>query len=354
MRRRTAHRFMIAGAAAIALLCGGVANAVPPPSAFAPASRPGPALSVPQRDLDNALSCETNLATANREPVLLLPGTSTTPETSFGWNFIPAFDALGVPYCALTLPSDNNGDVQVNGEYVVNAVRTMHARSGQQVQIVGWSQGGGPMPRWALRWWPDIRPMVDGVIGIDPPNTGSAVGSLFGCEIVALVCPPAAWQQMPQSNFTAALNSDTMTFPEVNYTVIYNRLSNIVQPNLDGHASALPPGPNVTNIALQDFCGGMASILPDHAVALGSPATLALVLDTLAHPGTPGDPARVNPATCGQLGTPFVSAQTQIQAIGHIYADAFTRTVPRDNVPAEPPLRCYVYTAAARPVGCAG
>jgi hypothetical protein len=216
----------------------------------------------------------------------------------------------------------------------------MHARSGQKVQIVGWSQGGGPMPRWALRWWPDIRQLVDGVIGIDPPNRGSAVPNLFGCEIVALLCPPAGWQQVPQSNFTAALNSGQMTFPEVEYTVIYNRLSNIVQPNLDGHSSALPPGGNVTNIALQDFCGGMLSILPDHAVAVGSPATLALVLDTLAHPGAPGEPSRVDRATCGQLGTPFVSAATQVQAIGQLYADGFTRTIPRDTVEAEPALRC--------------
>jgi hypothetical protein len=354
MRGRTAHRFTIAAAAIIALLCGGVANAAPPPTAFAPADQPGPALSVPQRALDASLTCRGDVANAGREPVLLLPGTSTTPEVSFGWNLIPAFDALGIPFCMVTTPSDNNGDVQLNAEYVVNAVRTLHARSGQKVQIVGWSQGGGPMPRWALRWWPAIRPMVDNMIGIDPPNTGSAVPNLFGCEIVAILCPPSGWQQVPQSNFTAALNSGQMTFPELKYTVIYNRLSNIVQPNLDGHASTLPPGPNVTNIALQDFCGGIASIAPDHAVALGSPATLALILDTLNHPGVIADPNRVDRRNCGQLGTPYVAAATQLQAIGHIYADAFTRTVPRDNVPAEPALRCYVYTAAARPAGCAG
>ncbi|MCX5042187.1 hypothetical protein OG921_03145 [Aldersonia sp. NBC_00410] len=334
------------------LLVRGVAQAVPPPTAFAPPSSPGPALTVPQQVLDDALACKTDLAAAGQEPVLLLPGTSTTPEVSFDWNFIPAFDVLGVPYCTLTLPMNNNGDVQIHGEYVVNAVRSMYAESGRKVQVLGWSQGGGPMPRWALRWWPDIRPMVDGLIGVDPSNSGSAVGDLFGCEIVALVCPPALWQQMPQSNFIAALNSGAMTFSEVNYTVIYNRLSNLVQPNLNGESSALPPGPNVTNIALQDFCGGMLSMLPDHGVAVGNPATLALVLDTLAHPGAPGDPNRVDRTTCGQLGTPYVSAADQAQAIGSLYADAFLRTVPRDTVPAEPPLRCYVYTTAARPAGC--
>ncbi len=353
MRHWAIHLVILAAAMTLALLCGGVANAVPPPSAFAPVNQPGPALRVPQTTLDEALVCEGGRATPGREPILLLPGSSMTPEQSYGWNLIPAFDALGMPFCMLTVPQQTTGDVQVAAEYVVHAVRTLHARSGQRVQIVGWSQGGGPMPRWALRWWPDIRPMVDNLIGIDPPNRGTNIGLLFGCDIVAIVCPPSSWQQMDSSNFTAAMNSGQMTFPGVHYTVIYNKLSNIVQPNLNGYASALPPGPNVTNIALQDFCGGWATIAPDHAVTIGSPATLALVLDTLSHPGVVADPNRVDRRACGQqLGSPYVSAATQLTTIAQIYVTAF-RLAPLYNVPAEPPLRCYVYAVVARPAGCA-
>jgi hypothetical protein len=97
----------------------------------------------------------------------------------------------------------------------------------------------------------------------------------------------------------------------------------------------------------------MLSITPDHAVAVESPATLALVLDTLNHPGMVADRPASTPRTRGQLGTPYITADKQLEAIGHIYTDAFTRTLLRDNVPAEPALWCYVYTAAARPVGCA-
>ncbi|MGV9714337.1 esterase/lipase family protein [Gordonia sp. NPDC003424] len=353
MRHAATHLVIIAAAAVIALLCGGLANAVPPPSAFAPVNRPGPALSVPQRTLDQALVCKGAGSTPGREQVLLLPGSSTTPEQSYGWNLIPAFDALGIPYCTLTVPKSTTGDIQVAGEYVVHAIRTLHARSGKRVEIVGWSQGGGPMPRWALRWWQDTRPMVDNLIGVEPPNRGTATGPLFGCTIVAIVCPPSTWQQMDSSNFVAAMNSGQMTFPQVRYTVIYNQISNVVQPNLNGYASALPPGPNVTNIALQDFCGGWATIAPDHAVTMGSPATLALVLDTLAHPGVVADPDRVDRRVCAQqLGSPYVSAATQLSAIAQIYANAF-RVAPLYNVPAEPPLRCYVYAVTARPTHCA-
>jgi hypothetical protein len=39
-------------------------------------------------------------------------------------------------------------DIQVAAEYVVNALRTMHAQTGGKVEYVGYSQGG-MVGRWA-------------------------------------------------------------------------------------------------------------------------------------------------------------------------------------------------------------
>jgi putative serine esterase DUF676 len=50
----------------------------------------------------------------------------------------------------VTLPGTGMGDIQVAGEYVVYAIRTMHAAYGGRIDIVGHSQGG-MVPRWALR-----------------------------------------------------------------------------------------------------------------------------------------------------------------------------------------------------------
>src|SRR5581483_11806760 len=101
-------------------------GAVAPARAAAPK---GPPLDVPRATLAASLSCTANLASAKREPVLLVPGTTQTPEVNFSWNYEPALTARGVPWCAVTLPAHGMGDIQVAAEYVVSALRTMHART---------------------------------------------------------------------------------------------------------------------------------------------------------------------------------------------------------------------------------
>jgi triacylglycerol esterase/lipase EstA (alpha/beta hydrolase family) len=340
-------------AAVLAIVGPGQATALGQ-GAYAPADQTGPALTVPKSALNSSLSCSRKVRRAKHDPVLLIPGTGGTPESVFGWNFLPAFKAQGIPYCTVTLPHDADGDIQTATEYAVHAVRAMHAESGRRVQVLGWSQGAGPVPRWALRWWPGLRRLVSGVIAIDPPNHGSVAANAFGCGVVNAGCAPAVWQQRVGSNFIDALNSRAMTFPGVQYTVIYTRVDTVNQPNFAEQASELPAAPNVANIALQDICVSAFGLGADHAQTLGSAVTYQIVLDALRHPGRPADPSRIDRSVCQQLGQPYSNPVTQALGITNLYGTAVVVNIPRDAVNAEPTLRCYVYARDARPQTCQG
>ncbi len=213
--------------ASLVLLATLTAEARAATSRYAPVNRPGPRLSVPRHDLSASLSCTASVRHSRHEPVLLVPGTELTPPPNFSWNYEPALAARGFPYCTVTLPRDANADIQTAGEYVVYAIRTMHRLSGHKVQIIGYSQGG-MLPRWALRFWPDTRRMVNDDIGLDGSNHGTLDADI--CSY-AHHCPPAFWQQQSTAHFIAALNSRQQTFPGISYTEIYSNTDEVVFPN---------------------------------------------------------------------------------------------------------------------------
>lgn len=308
-------------------------------SPYAPLDRPGPPLSVPQSALRAALSCTAGVAHATRRPILLVPGTNLDPGTNYSWNYERAFTALGWPYCAVTLPYHTMGDIQVAGEYVVYALRTMARLSGRRVDVLGYSQGG-MLPRWALRFWPDTRSLVGDLVALDPSNHGT-LDAVAACQSS---CPPADWQQRSDAHFIAALNSRAETFAGIDYTVIYSRTDEIVVPNLDASgSSSLHTGDGqIANIAVQQVCPADVS---DH-LAMGTydPVGYALAVDAFTHVGT-ADPARIPRTVCAQPFQPGVDPAAFpgdyarfLQAIGQAQESAPT-------VPAEPPLRCYVFAS---------
>jgi triacylglycerol esterase/lipase EstA (alpha/beta hydrolase family) len=318
---------VVVAAVAALLLTGGTASA---------ASASGPALSVPKEHLATSLTCGGPLRGLDRDPVLLVPGTTLTPEVNFGWNYQPALDALGLRWCAVTLPSDATGDIQVAGEYVVHAVRTMAKESRRDVDVVGYSQGG-MVPRWALRWWPDTRDLIDDVVGLSPSNHGTVVAD-GACA--AADCTPANHQQASQSRFLAALNSGAETFAGIDYTVAYTVSDEIVVPNTPpAPSSALRAGQgSIANIALQEVCPANTA---DH-FAIGSydPVGYAIVVDALSHDG-PADRSRISALTCTRLFPPGVDPATfaadhtaMVRYAGNSEGDAA-------EVPEEPPLAAY-------------
>lgn len=330
MRRRS----LVAGVLAA------FAFAIPGPAAasagFAPLDRPGPKLSVPKPKLRSALECTGGIKTDGRAPILLVPGTSLNPKVNFAWNWEPALAQRHWSYCTIALPHDGMSDIQVSGEYLVYALRRLHARSGRRVDVVGYSQGG-MVPRWALRFWPGTRKMVDDLIGLSPSNHGT-VDAKGSCS---RPCAPSFWQQRTESNFLTALNSRAETFRRISYSSLYTNTDEVVVPNAGPGASSSLHGKRgrIANVAIQEVCPNDAS---DH-LAIGSYDNTAyrLAVDALTHRG-PASPGRVDPLSCANPFMPGVDRSTfardythELSYIGNVIANYPT-------VPREPPLACYV------------
>lgn len=326
---------------AVALATAGAAQAE-----FAPLNKKGPKLVVPTAALQAALVCTPSVSTQRREPILLVPGTTLTPEENFSWNYERALNSLGLPYCTIELPNHAMSDIQTAAEYVVFALREMarfgSRRHARKVQIIGYSQGG-MVPRWALRFWPDTRKLVDDDVGLDASNHGTTTAE---AACLAEGCAPAVWQQRSSSAFTEALNSYQETFAGISYTEIYSQDDEIVVPNLneEGSSSVHTGGGQIANIAVQEVCPGHVA---DH-LAMGSYDAVgyALALDAITHPG-PAQKSRIATAVCAEPFQPGVEAATFAtedanydRKIGETFA-----TYP--HVASEPPLRCYV-TASCR------
>ncbi len=296
-----------------------------------------PKLSVDTALLAQALVCTNNINSAARNPILLVPGTTVNPSANFSWNWMPALDALGWPYCSIELPRNSMGDVQEAAEYVVYAVRTMAADSGRKVQILGHSQGG-MVPRWALKFWPDIRSKVEDLIGFSASNHGTVLTT----PLCLPGCAPAFWQQDANSNFMAALNADFEVVPEVDYTSIYTNLDEVVFPNVTmlGASSALnAQGDNVRNIATQDVC---PLNLAEHLlVGTSDPVAYAIAMDALNNPG-PAEVTRIDTSVCFDLLMPGVNPLTYVTDLAAAGAVLSTTILSAERVSEEPPLKCYV------------
>jgi triacylglycerol esterase/lipase EstA (alpha/beta hydrolase family) len=319
-------------AVAAALLMPAAAQAI----TYAPPDQPGPPLSVPQAQLDAALDCHGDLAAGARGPVLLVPGTAYSPRTDFSWNWEPALTKLGISWCVVALPGNGMGDAQVAAEYVVNGIRTMYARAGHRIAIIGHSQGG-MLPRWVFRFWPDTRGMVDDEIGLSPSNHGT-----LDADVVCIPgCAPSFWQQADRSEFIKALNSYQETFAGISYTVAYTRTDEVVVPNLNSQgSSALHTGDGqIANVAIQDIC---PLDLNEHlAIGTYDPVAYALAIDALSHPG-PADPSRIGTGVCTKLLMPGVNPATFAIDELNSLAGIGTTVATYPHVPSEPPLACYV------------
>jgi triacylglycerol esterase/lipase EstA (alpha/beta hydrolase family) len=343
MRLRQGCRLVAAIVAVLGLGLAGVAAADSDP--YAPLGRAGPALSVPTAQLQSALSCTAGVQGDARNPILLVPGTTLDPGPNYSWNYERAFAALHWPYCTITLPYHAMGDIQTAGEYIVYALRTMAHLAGRKVDVLGYSQGG-MVPRWALRFWPDTRALVNDLVGIDPSNHGT-LDAQVACQAQ---CPPAFWQQATNARFLQALNSRAETFAGIHYTVIYSRTDEVVVPNLDaqGSSSLHTGNGQIANIAVQQICPTDTS---EH-LAMGTydPVAYALAVDAFTHEGV-ADPSRISPSVCTEGVQPGVDPLTFATDYAGFLAAIGAAAATSPEVSAEPPLQCYVFTACPASAG---
>lgn len=319
---------------------------------YTPVNTPGPALSVPQGTLDAALVCSTaDLSTAARPPVLLIPGTTLNPNVNFDWNWMPALDMLNWEWCSVALPDSGMADIQVAAEYVVNAIRSMSAEYGNRIEVLGHSQGG-MIPRWALRFWPDTRTMVDDVVGLAASNHGTTAPAITSCSSG---CAPAFWQQHSTAGFIAALNSHQETFAGIDYTEIYTMFDTTVTPNAsDSGSSSLHPGdgPSITNVAVQNVCSTGGSSMPSHLqVGTTSRPAYMLAVEAMDNLG-PADVSTFtvnDPAVCASGPMPGVDTMTVTADFTDMqnYSNNQAATYPK--VLNEPYVACYAVTPCGPP-----
>ncbi len=219
---------------------------------YAPIDHPGPALTVPQSKLDSALVCTGSVTGATTDPVLLVHGTGSDPDHNFSWNWVPALDALGIPWCTVALPGRRHGRRPGRGR--VRRQRDQEHASALRPQADDHRpQPGGNDP--ALGAALLARHAGDGGRrdrpGAQQPRHRDAPSSP-----ASPTARPAIWQQRADSEFIKALNSGQETFAGVSYTQVYTHTDPVVTPNLDDTgSSSLHTGDGaITNVAIQDLC----------------------------------------------------------------------------------------------------
>ncbi|MFI8973439.1 esterase/lipase family protein [Nocardia asteroides] len=124
-----------------------------------------------------------------------------------------------------------------------------------------------------------LRDLLRGT-GLDTPLWNLVATT--GCEI----CP----QVLRGSEYLTALHRDGVYAPGVRYTNITSRYDVLLTP----YSTSLTPGPETTDIVLQDGC---EQDLTEHFSIAAGPRTIAFVLGAL-------DPAHAPPVPC-EFSTPF-------------------------------------------------
>jgi triacylglycerol lipase len=299
----------------------------------------GPALRVSEEAMASALACPASFSGAH-DPVLFVHGTTLTAESNWSWNYAKVLPAQRYDVCLVNLPDRARADMQVSTEYVVYAIRTMAARSQTKVDVVGFSQG--PLePRWAVKWWPDVRNMVDDLVAM----AGVAHGFTETEGLCFQSCIPPFWQMKPDSQFLAALNAGDETPGDISYTSVYSRTDQFVW-LAGGEGNPWDQSARIdgaTNIAVQDICPGRSV---EHVQVIYDAAFYAVVVDALAHPGA-ADPGRIDRAVCLQGAMPGVDTSEAMVKTVEIDHDLFmlagvdSEEREKYHTTAEPALASY-------------
>jgi triacylglycerol lipase len=288
------------------------------------ADGPGPALQESPDALAATLSCPASFK-GEHEPVLLVHATTETGSRNWSSNYGRVLPAMGYDVCIVELVDEATGDIQASAERVVSALRTIAARTGRKVEVIGHSQG--PLEvRWAIKYWPDIAGLVDDLVGIAAPYHGWRQTDFY----CSSACVPALWQMRMESKFMGAANSGNETPGGVSYTSVYTLDDELVQPY---QTADLKGG---SNIPVQTVCPGRSV---EHIEMVFDAAVYGVVMDALTHPG-PADAGRVDKGLCLQRTMPGVS-QADLMAGERDFWTHAPNKLGEHQVKSEPPLAPY-------------
>lgn len=240
----------------------------------------------------NNFSCR---PAAGTRPVVLVPGTG---EDAFAtWSFYaPRLQAAGLcvytfNYNIKTNPTTEwaafSGDIRSSAAFLAHYVDKVRAATGaEKVDLVGHSQGGGPLPRTYIKYYGGDQ-AVNHLVGLVPSNHGTTVYGLskllgssntLSSRALADYAQRHNYASLPQqlqgSSFLTELNAGGMTAPGVKYTVITTRYDDVVTP----YTNAMINEDGVTNITMQDVC---ALDHTDHFGFTYDPVAFQVVLNQL-------------------------------------------------------------------------
>jgi pimeloyl-ACP methyl ester carboxylesterase len=299
---------------------------------------PGPALETPLHQLASALHCWLpdgfDMAQGDQQDAVLLVHGTGGDSHVWTWNYMPPLTAAGHRVCIVDLPANSMTDIQTSSEYVVHAIRAMSDASKRRVAVIGHSQGG-LQPRWALRWWPDVREKVSDYIGFAAPNHGTSV--IDAGMLCARGCAPSLFQMRPDSRFLAALNEGAEAWGPADYTAVYSATDTTVTPATTAARLSITGDARVSNVLLQDICPDNTA---SHNGLLIDGLAFAVVMDALAHDG-PADPTRIGASACGQQVVPGLDPARAASLLAQRVGPAGPRIAGYPAVPEEPALRPY-------------
>ncbi|PPJ56173.1 hypothetical protein CBER1_09085 [Cercospora berteroae] len=272
---------MLLSSGSLALLFSAVTFASPVAKRAAPSFVfPGDApFSVPVQTLANALTCPNGNPTKDSPPVLLVHGTASTGEETWGRGYVPALKAKKYTACYITLPNRSMGDMQISAEYVAYNLHYLSSLSGGLKPAVIAHSQGSPNTQWALAYWPSTRNVARAFIALSPDFSGIELlnnDSLFDHICESELCQASLWQQGEGSNYYKALHAKDFR-ALVPTSAIWSQFDSVVAPF---KKNAQLPGATV--VSVQDRCL-LRPVL--HFTMTIDAAAFALALDALNNGG---------------------------------------------------------------------
>ena len=191
----------------------------------------------------NDWSCKPTAA--RPDPAVIVHGTFGDQKSLLD-NLSLALKRDGFCVYALDYGNRGTGPIEQSAQQLKDFLATVLASTGAaRVEMVGHSQGG-LMPRYYIENL-DGDGVVEDLVGLAPSNHGTTVNGAFSPSPYCTACD----QQKAGSPFLQALNNPDETPGDVDYTQVETRYDEVVVP----YTSAfLAPGPQSTNILLQDRC----------------------------------------------------------------------------------------------------